>query len=177
VPEINAHPYQRGFYYPMPPIAPVAEHCRPVEAGPITFVVESRLLTTAILAAELPDVELTGEYDDFGATVHVCDDQGVEHLRFDCFEHEPHYHYLLNAEGGQLVCRIDEVADGDPVQWTLERLRQRLAPMLELAGAHQLARAAEANRAVVTNAVDQVAELLSRASAEATQRRDRAPAG
>jgi hypothetical protein len=177
VPEINSHPYQRGFYYSMPPIAPVAEHCRPVAAGPITFVVESRLLTTAILATELPEVELTGDYDDFGATVHVCDNQGVEHLRFDCFEHEPHYHYLLNAEGGQLVCRIDEVANGDPVQWTLERLRHRLSPMLALAGAHQLAGDVEAQQAVVTGAVDQVAELLYRASADANRRRGPAPAG
>jgi hypothetical protein len=131
------------------PIAPVEEHCVPIVAGPVTFVVESRLLTNEILATEMPEFDLTAACDDFGATVHVCDRQGVEHLRFDCFEHEPHYHYLMQAEGGQPLCRIGEVADGDPAAWTLERLRQRLPAMVDLAGAHGLARAAETERVAI----------------------------
>lgn len=168
----NTHPYQRGFTFEVMPIAPVEEHCVPVVAGPLTFVVESRLLTNDILASEMPEVDLTADYDDFGATVHVCDDQGVEHLRFDCFEHEPHYHYLMQAEGSQLLCRIDEVADGDPVEWTLERLRRRLPAMLDLAGAHGLARSVESDPDAIEPGVAQVAELLHAAQGEAGRRRN-----
>lgn len=174
----NDHPYQRGFFYETMPIPPVPEHCVPVEAGPVTFVVESRLLTDEILLTELPEgsIELgDAHYDDFGATVHVCDPAGTEHLRFDCFEHEPHYHYIMHDRGGNLISRIDEVAEGDPVEWTLGRLRSRLAPMLELAGAHELARAVERDGEAIPAAIGTVADLLRRAQVEADQRH-RAPA-
>ena len=64
--------------------------------------------------------------------MHVCDaSDGVEHLRFDCFENEPHYHYINTVEQGNLICRIDEIAEGDPVEWTVGRLRERLPEMLD----------------------------------------------
>ena len=46
---MDSHPYQRGIFYSTMPIPPIVEHCIPVEAGPVTFVVESRLLTNEIL--------------------------------------------------------------------------------------------------------------------------------
>ena len=172
---VNSHPYQRGIYYNTMPIPPVAEHCIPVEAGPVTFVVESRLLTNDILRTQHPggSLDLTATvYDDFGATVHVCDDSdGTEHLRFDCFEKEPHYHYIKNKEQGNLICRIDEVAEGDPIEWTLGRLRDRLPEMLDLAGAHSLARAARDQSHHIAPAVDRVDELLRRAQVEAAAMR------
>jgi isopentenyl diphosphate isomerase/L-lactate dehydrogenase-like FMN-dependent dehydrogenase len=82
----------------------------------------------------------------------------------------------MQAEGGQLVCRIDEVADGDPVAWTLERLRQRLPAMLDLAGAHGLARAVETERVAIDQAAAQVAGLLRWAQEDATRRRNGATA-
>jgi len=170
----DAHPYQRGIFYEAMPIPPVHEHCVPVPAGPVTFVVESRLLNNEILMTELPagSVDLAGtELDDFGATVHVNDPDGVEHLRFDCFANEPHYHYIMHGRGGNLICRIDEVAEGDPVEWTIQRLRHRLAPMLVLAGAEALAHAVESAGDAVNGAVDEVAELLRQAQREAAQRR------
>ncbi len=172
---MNSHPYQRGIFYNTMPIPPVAEHCITVEAGPVAFVVESRLLTNEILRTQHPGGSLdlsAADYDDFGATVHVCDvSDGVEHLRFDCFDKEPHYHYIKNSEQGNLICRIDEVAEGDPIEWTLGRLRQRLPDMLDLAGAHQLASVVRDHPDRVIPAIDGVDELLRRAQIEAASMR------
>ncbi|HXA32279.1 MAG TPA: hypothetical protein VNV87_08475 [Acidimicrobiales bacterium] len=166
----NEHLYQRGISFDIMPIAPVPEHCVAVEAGPATFVVESRLLTDAVLRALPPgSVDASGTvYDDYGATVHVCDGaDDVEYLRFDCFESEPHYHYINSARGENLICRIDEVAEGDPIEWTVGRLRDRLPEMLDLAGGHQLAGAVRAAQDDISSAIDRVAELLRRAQVKA----------
>jgi hypothetical protein len=172
---MESHPYQRGIFYATMPIPPIPEHCITVDAGPVAFVVESRLLTNEILRTQhsAGSLDLSAAvYDDFGATVHVCDaSDGVEHLRFDCFEKEPHYHYIKNSEKGNLICRIDEVAEGDPIEWTLGRLRQRLPEMLELAGAQQVARAVQDRSELVTPAIDRVDELLRRAQIEAARMR------
>jgi hypothetical protein len=162
----NTHPYQRGISFDVMPIPPVPEHCVPVEAGPVTFVIESRLLTDEVLRA-LPgaSVDASGTtYDDFGATVHVCDAaDSLEYLRFDCFESEPHYHYINPAEGENLICRIDEVAEGDPIAWTVGRLRDRLPEMLDLAGAPRLAVTVREHHQQVEPAIEQVVDLLRQA--------------
>ena len=160
-------PYRRGNLYTAMPIPMVAEMCFPVDAGPVRFVVESRQLTNAILADTYRDQEIPEapvEFDDYGPTVHVCGtDDGLEHLRFDCFEHEPHYHYIRNAEQSNVICRIDEVAVGDPVEFTLRCLRTQLPEMLELAGATELGRQARDARDDVLAAIDKVGELMARA--------------
>ena len=149
------------------PIPMVPEMCTPVDAGPVRFVVESRQLTNAILAdtykdQEIPDAQV--DFDDYGPTLHVCGTaDGLEHLRFDCFEHEPHYHYIRNAEHSNVVCRIDEVAVGDPVEFTLRCLRTQLPEMLELAGAGELGQQARDARDDVLAAIDKVGELMARA--------------
>jgi hypothetical protein len=39
------------------------------------------------------DRDDAAQLDDFGASLHVVGTaDGHEHLRFDCFEHSPHYH-------------------------------------------------------------------------------------
>ncbi len=166
----NTHPYQRGISFRIMPIPPVDEHCLPVEAGPATFVIESRLLTNDVLAS-LPETSVDAggtDYDDYGATVHVCDAaDSVEYLRFDCFESEPHYHYINPTEGENLICRIDEVAEGDPIAWTVGRLSERLPEMLDLAGAHELSARVRAHHDQVAPAIERVAELLRQAQTTA----------
>ena len=169
-------PYQLGRWFGVMPIPPIAEHCISLPAGPLTFVVESRQLSDELAGAALraqgaaqagnePQLGL----DDFGATLHVHGAaDGLEHLRFDCFENEPHYHYVRNAEGGNLVCRIDQHAEGDPIEWTLGRLRTRLPEMLEFAGVPELAAQTEAEHDKVLAVVDEVAALLDRARQQAT---------
>jgi hypothetical protein len=59
-------------------------------------------------------------------------------LRFDCFQRAPHYHYAWSTNDQYVA--LDTVADGEPFQWTLERLRTRLPAMLIRASAPDLAR-------------------------------------
>ena len=89
-------PYRRGNRYQQLPIPMVTEHCIPVDAGAVQLVVESRQLTNEIINDTYDGaVESPSPFDDFGATLHVLGTaDGLEHLRFDCFENEPHYHYI-----------------------------------------------------------------------------------
>ena len=69
--------------------------------------------------------------NDQGICIHVFggpDDQQDEVLRFDCFERQPHYHYVCSKNDHYVP--LDTAAEGDPVQWTLARLRTRLPAML-----------------------------------------------
>src|SRR4029450_2268597 len=80
--------------------------------------------------------------NDQGICIHVFrgpDDQQDEVLRFDCFERQPHYHYAWSKNDHYVP--LDTAAEGDPVQWTLARLRTRLPAMLIRADAPDLARA------------------------------------
>ena len=158
-------PYRRGNRYEQLPIPMVAEHCVAVDAGAVQLVVESRQLTNEILddtyhgavKSEIP-------FDDFGATLHVCGTaDGLEHLRFDCFENEPHYHYIDQAAGANVVVRIDELAVGDPVEFSLACVEHRLPDMLRNCGVNDLADAVAGEPERVKVAVATVRELMTEA--------------
>jgi len=159
-------PYRRGNRYDRLPIPMIEEHCIPVAAGAVQLVIESRRLTTAIVeetfegavAADVP-------FDDGGATLHVLGtDDGLEHLRFDCFEQEPHYHYIDHATGGNTVVRIDELAVGDPIEFSLNCVARHLPDMLRHTGATDLADAAAERMGEVQVAVAEVRDLMKRAN-------------
>ena len=158
-------PYRRGNRYERLPIPMVAEHCMPVDAGAVQLVVESRRLTNEILGdtyhgAVEPDVG----FDDFGASLHVCGTaDGLEYLRFDCFEHEPHYHYIEPAAGANTVVRIDELAVGDPVEFSLACVEHHLADMLRNCGDTGLADAVAGQLERVAAAVAAVREFMTKA--------------
>jgi hypothetical protein len=103
----------------------VPEHCVTVEAGAVQLVVESRVLTNDVIDQTYGSAgERELPFDDHGATLHICGSaDGVEHLRFDCFEFEPHYHYIDQAAGANTVVRIDELAVLRPHR-VLARLRR-----------------------------------------------------
>ncbi|MGF7122679.1 DUF7700 domain-containing protein [Rhodococcus sp. BE178] len=152
--------YRLGRSFDVMPIPMDPEHCVYVPAGPLTFVVESRRLTdepstrTRAIGA-VPDAT----YDSGGACVHVLDTvDRLERLRFDCFDNEPHYHYIHQSEQVNVVVRFDQFAEGDPREWTLERLRSRLPHMLEPLGSVRLAD--EVRAADLGSAIDEVARLL-----------------
>lgn len=163
--------YRLGRHYDVMPIAMVPEACIEVPAGPLTFVVEARRLTDEAIhesshaqGRRFPVPDATG-VDDGGATLHVLGTaDGLEHLRFDCFENEPHYHYIDNAHGANTVVRLDDAAEGDPTRWTLERVRTRLPEMLEHAGVPALAAEARAAREEILASVPRVEQLLGQAS-------------
>jgi hypothetical protein len=159
-------PYRRGNRYEMLPIPMVTEHCIPVPAGAVQLVVESRQLTNQILSdtygGKAPDAEL--HFDDFGATLHVCSaSDGLEHLRFDCFENEPHYHYIEQGAGANVIVRIDEVAVGDPIEFSLVCVEEHLPDMLRNAGATGLADVVAGQMDDVRAAVVEVRALMERA--------------
>jgi hypothetical protein len=158
-------PYRRGNRFNQLPIPMVTEHCIPVDAGAVQLVVESRVLTNEIIqdtyagaiAADLP-------FDDFGATLHVCGTaDGLEHLRFDCFENEPHYHYIDQATVANTVVRIDELAVGDPVEFSLGCVEHHLPEMLRHCGVGDLADEVAAHPDQVDAAVAEVRALMVKA--------------
>jgi len=158
-------PYRRGNRFNQLPIPMVEEHCIPVDAGAVQFVVESRVLTNEIIAGTFDGaVDASIPFDDFGATLHVCGTvDGLEHLRFDCFENEPHYHYIQQASGANIVVRIDELAVGDPIDFSLACVEHHLPDMLRNCGVDDLADQVAAQPGSVRAAVAEVRGLMAKA--------------
>jgi hypothetical protein len=154
--------------YELMPIPPVPEHTETFEAGVVAFGVEYRLLNDAIAAAsEVAAADGTGSagsLDDRGVSIHVFAEVGGEQqevLRFDCFQEDPHYHYVSWSKRSNEMLHIDTVADGDPLAWALERIRTRLPQMLERAGAAEAAARVDLRR--VDAVLPRVAEAAFRA--------------
>jgi hypothetical protein len=158
-------PYRRGNRYDRLPIPMVEEHCIPVDAGAVQLVIESRRLTNAIVE-ETYQGEIAGDisFDDGGATLHVLGtDDGLEHLRFDCFEDEPHYHYIDQGAVRNTVVRIDELAVGDPIEFSLACVDQHLPDMLGNCGVPALAVEVQGRMDEVHAAMKEVRALMLRA--------------
>lgn len=129
------------------PIPPVEQHTTYFEAGAITIGVEYRVLTDEIvnrvMQAQHKQASFAKGFDDRGVSLHVFarqhDGERQERLRFDCFDDDPHYHYVdWQAQTNDIV-HMDPVADGDPLAWALERIHTRLPQMLERSGVGNLA--------------------------------------
>lgn len=158
--------------YSVMPIPPVEANTEYFEAGAVRIGVEYRLLTDAIAAAAQAQglADATGdergqtrELDDRGVSLHVFagSGAGLEHLRFDCFQEDPHYHYISWKEKTNEMLHLDPVADGDALTWALERIRTRLPQMLARAGAPDLA--ARVDPRVLEEVLPRVAEAAFRA--------------
>ena len=155
--------------YDLMPIPPVDAQTEYFEAGAITFGVEYRLLNDAIAAAS--HVEAAGggdhgeDFDDRGVSLHVFGEEPggerQELLRFDCFDEDPHYHYVSWKQRSNEMLHIDPVADGDPLTWALERIRNRLPQMLERAGAPEVAARVDPRR--IEEVLPKVSEAAWRA--------------
>jgi hypothetical protein len=159
--------------YEVMPIPPIEDHTRYFDAGAVVIGVEYRLLDDAIAAASRTetaagrDPGVTTGIDDRGVSLHVFglrDGERLEHLRFDCFDEDPHYHYVSWRDRTNDMIHIDPVADGDPLEWALARIRTRLPQMLARAGAADVARAIEPER--LEAILPQVTEAAYRARFE-----------
>jgi hypothetical protein len=155
--------------YDKMPIPPVPGHTETFEAGAVAIGVEYRVLTDEIAAASEtlpasgPDPG-PASFDDRGVSLHVfaeVDGERREVLRFDCFEEDPHYHYVCWSARSNEMLHIDPVAEGDPLAWALERLRTRLPQMLERAGAAEAAARVDLRR--LDAVLPRVAEAAFRA--------------
>lgn len=157
-------------HYDVMPIPPTPSQTRWFEAGAVSFGVEYRLLNEAIAAAHVGEAAVGKDasdgpvLEDCGVSIHVCDNRGatpVEHLRFDCFEEDPHYHYISWDDKSNDMVHIDPIADGDPLSWTLDRIRTRLPQMLRRAGAEPLV--TELDPDLLERVLPRVAEAAYRA--------------
>lgn len=155
--------------YDLMPIPPVEEHTEWFEAGVVRIGVEYRVLDDAIAAASQVEQAgggdaAAGSFDDSGVALHVCAGNAaerLEYLRFDCFQEDPHYHYVSWKERSNEMLHLDPVADGDPLSWALDRLRTRLPQMLRRAGAGEWAERVDA--AQIEEILPRVAEAAWRA--------------
>ena len=109
--------------YTLMPIPPIDDQTRFFDAGAITIGVEYRLLNNDIvnqhMDAGTERIDIKGEINDCGVSLHVYGkDAGgkrLEHLRFDCFDDDPHYHYVDWQGKTNDIVHIDPIADGDPL--------------------------------------------------------------
>jgi hypothetical protein len=167
--------YRLGVAVSTMPAPVIPEHAVEVPAGPIRFVIESRFLADDMAQLNfISDQRQANEFvlDDGGASVHVFSVRdGLEHLRFDCFDKHPHYHYVKNAQQVNLIVRIDEIALGDPMAWTMQRLRERLPEMLDYAGASELAEEVRVAGESVSQGVERVGQMLGDAQERSRSRR------
>ena len=164
-------PDERGVTrYEVMPIPPLDEHTHFFDAGSVVIGVEYRLLDDAIAAAsELQDATgadpgVAEDIDDRGVSLHVYGvraGEQLEYLRFDCFDEDPHYHYVSWRDKSNEMVHIDPVADGDPLEWALMRIRTRLPQMLARAGAEEIARTVD--MASVEEILPRVTEAAYRA--------------
>lgn len=149
------HEFDRGVTkYDIMPIPPVEAQSECFEVGPISIWVEYRLLDDAIAAAHTVNEgydEDMGPISDRGVSLHVFGEPApgqpkIEYLRFDCFDEDPHYHYVSYAKQTNEMVHLDPHALGDPLEWALDCIRARLPQMLERAGAATLATRVEPRR-------------------------------
>ena len=155
--------------YDTMPIPPLDAQTEFIDAGAIRFGIEFRLLNDAIsaankLAAARGTDKGTGDLNDRGVSIHIYGTEHgetLEHLRFDCFDEDPHYHYISWRDKSNDMVHLDPVADGDPLQWALGCVRTRLPQMLERAGATKLAAAVDQRE--IDAALPRVTEAAYRA--------------
>jgi hypothetical protein len=77
---------------------------------------------------------------DRGPSLRVYGDvegKPVQLLRFDCFEHGPHFHY--DPEGKNNRIFLNKARASDPIAWTIDYLRGNVSSLVRIAGYGRLA--------------------------------------
>lgn len=129
-------------YYDQMPIPADLERTLIIPLGDVAVGIQFRELRDDIVAQqnlEKASGATRGKVenlDDVGVALHVFDCRNntrVEILRFDCFDDEPHYHYVNWDDRRNEVAWLDPVVVGDPLLWSLRTLATRLPVMIEYA--------------------------------------------
>lgn len=155
-----------GTTYTIPPAPPDPASTDWLDLGPVRIGIEYRRVDPDALAAiygdtehleELEAASPEGGFTDEGVSLHVVDPtDGFEHIRFDMFLDEPHYHYVDKAAGTNTLVHFDVVAHGPMIPWTLAQLQTRLPEMLRHVGAGELAdRLAAVDGTAIAGAVEE----------------------
>jgi hypothetical protein len=168
------HEARIGVVYNMAPQPPSEKDTTWFPAGAVTIGVEFRDVNPDDLLdlykddpaqlKELLEKSPDGGFADNGVSLHVSDSaSGHEYLRFDCFDNEPHYHYIHDSTDPYInnVVVYDPFACGEMLPFAIGCLRTRLAEMLPRAGAASLA--AQLDAALVNQVVDEVERVAQQA--------------
>ena len=125
-----------------------------IQAGPVTFALQHRYLDGGA-----PHTQgaggAGGGHADQGVCIQVVGNvngKETELLRFDCFDHNPHYHYGPEHKNERIM--LDPTVTGSPLGWTIKQLRARLPDMLKRAGYGDVANRITAS--VVSQKLDEV---------------------
>jgi hypothetical protein len=173
-----------GQRYPILPLPHIPEQTEMIPAGVLTIGVGYRVLDEDTARKYLDEVgyrrvgddgvERRYEGRDAGVCIHVFGPPTVpaspggdlvEYVRFDCFDDEPHYHYVYNAERAQDRVFLDPTLEGDPMAWALERLRTRMPDVLRKVGAPDLAE--QVDPATMAAVIPEVVAAVDRAARHA----------
>lgn len=161
-----------AIYRDLLPVPHVAEATEYISADALTIGVEYRTFDPAVAAANYTPEQieeaggLEALFSDKGVTLHVFATDGlVEYLRFDCFDDEPHYHYIVPEVGNTFV-RFDPLSNGPMLEWAAEAVKTRTAQMLTALGAGNLAESIDQDALV--RAVDQAVQVARSKVAGAT---------
>ena len=104
------------------------------EAGPVTFIVQHELWDGNVQ-----------DHSDQGVAVLVAKfDDETTLLRFNCFDIEKSYIY--GPEKENKLFRMDHTTDGNPINWTMQQIRNNLSIMLESAGYSDIAKTVDAKQ-------------------------------
>src|SRR6266849_10475978 len=85
-------------------------------------------------------VEYRNTRTDRGPSLQVLGDvegKRVQLLRFDCFEHEPHFHYDPDGKNNRIFLNTPRVSD--PIVWSMDYLRGNFTSLVRIAGYGRLA--------------------------------------
>jgi hypothetical protein len=165
-----------GKTYNMPPQPADEAATTYLDAGAISIGVEYRVVDPESLRetykgnpqqlAELEERSPDGGFYAEGLSLHVvAKADGHEYLRFDLFDDPPHYHYnhpVVDGQHTNNVVDYDTASNGPMLDWTLDRLRNRLPEMLRQAGGETVA--AQVDPGVVGPVLTEVEKLASAAT-------------
>ena len=104
------------------------------EAGPVTFIVQH----------ELWDGNVQDHSDQGVAVLVAKSGDETTLLRFNCFDIEKSYIY--GPEKENKLFRMDHTTDGNPINWTVQQIRNNLPIMLETAGYSDIANTVDAKQ-------------------------------
>jgi hypothetical protein len=147
--EQPATPAVRGTLHKFMLLPVMPQHAQWFEAGPVTFALEMRVLPSA-----------DGKPGERSISIHVfTSDREKEVVRFDCFDRFPHYHYILNDVGHNIVWGYDPDANGPMVDWSFNAIRNRLPSFLRRAGEDGLASLVECE-GLDASAIDAIRQAI-----------------
>jgi len=142
--------YLRGNFTSLVRIAGYSALAEQLDEGALTAAlptVEKALRDT--IPSDMPGLQASGlcfavEYrntrTDRGPSLQVLGDvdgKRVQLLRFDCFEHEPHFHYDPQGKNNRIFMNTTRVSD--PIAWSMDYLRGNFASLIRIAGYSGLA--------------------------------------